>query len=314
MQTSEKETQYLKQKIKALNEELKKEHQKNQVRRKTEVVHISPMLFLTAGIGFRAVSRVLKVLGGRLGISKPPCAQTVVNWVSKLAVAKIDKFAYAADSLVSRVPSRAGSIFIIDISIALGVGKIPTVPGLDMDHQNRNEGAPKRKDVDCIAVAVAPSWTGETIAEFLEKAIRVVGKPAAFIKDGGRDPAKAVGILAEHGFDCHSIDDISHAVANLFKARYSKHPMFDTFVSACGKASKNLKQTLLAFLAPPKTTTKARFMNLHRLVKWADKILEHFPKGRVSKNRRFGNYGKASIEYPIAKRSYAVFFAMPFHS
>src|SRR5256885_11628875 len=50
-----------------------------------------------------------------------------------------------------------------------------------------------------------------------------------------------------------------------------------SFISACGQVSKHLKQSALACLAPPKTSTQARFMNLHRLVKWADQLLQHAP-------------------------------------
>lgn len=57
--------------------------------------------------------------------------------------------------------------------------------------------------------------------------------------------------------------------------------MFETFLSACGKISKKFKQTILACLAPPKVSTKARFMNIHRLVKWAGQLLRHSPKGRA---------------------------------
>lgn len=32
-------------------------------------------------------------------------------------------------------------------------------------------------------------------------------------------------------------------------------------------------------LASPKVSTKARFMNLHHLVKWADQLLKHSPRG-----------------------------------
>ena len=95
--------------------------------------------------------------------------------------------------------------------------------------------------------------------------------------------AKAVRLLAGRGFAGISIDDISHAVANILKHEYQKHPMFETFISACGRCSKKLKQTILACLVPPKVSTKARFMNLHRLVKWAGQLLKHSPKGRVSK-------------------------------
>ena len=55
------------------------------------------------------------------------------------------------------------------------------------------------------------------------------------------------------------------------------HPSFETFVSACGRVSGKLKHTLLACLAPPTVRTKARFMNVHRLFTWAERLLSSRP-------------------------------------
>ncbi len=60
---------------------------------------------------------------------------------------------------------------------------------------------------------------------------------------------------------------------------YHDHPTFETFVSACGRVSGKLKHTILACLAPPKVRTKARFMNVHRLFTWADRVLKLSPPG-----------------------------------
>jgi len=118
----------------------------------------------------------------------------------------------------------------------------------------------------------------------LKQVIAVTGQPCAYLKDGGADLAKAVRLLNEEGHSSLCIDDISHVSANILRHKYHKHPMHDTFISACGKASKKLKQTILACLAPPKVSTKARFMNVHRLLQWADKLLRLSPRGRTSKN------------------------------
>ena len=68
----------------------------------------------------------------------------------------------------------------------------------------------------------------------------------------------------------------------LYRSLLGNHPLFDTFLSACGKVSQKLKQTMLACLVPPKVSTKARFMNLHRLVLWAERVLKHSPRGRAA--------------------------------
>jgi hypothetical protein len=65
----------------------------------------------------------------------------------------------------------------------------------------------------------------------------------------------------------------------MLKRRYHDHPQFATFVAACGRVSGKLKHTMLACLAPPTVHTKARFMNVHRLVTWADRVLKLSPAG-----------------------------------
>jgi hypothetical protein len=102
----------------------------------------------------------------------------------------------------------------------------------------------------------------------------VMGRPAAYLKDGASDLHNAIGLLEEQRLASPAIDAISHAVANMRKRRYHDHPQFATFVSACGRVSGKLKHTMLACLAPPTVHTKARFMHVHRLVTWADRLLQ----------------------------------------
>ena len=77
--------------------------------------------------------------------------------------------------------------------------------------------------------------------------------------------------------------------------------MFETFLCACGKASQKLKQTVLACLAPPKVSTKARFMNLHRLVVWADRLLRHSPPGEAAKGSLLARLRESFDQLPACK-------------
>ena len=90
-------------------------------------------------------------------------------------------------------------------------------------------------------------------------------------------------------------------IANLLKHEYENHPLFAVFISACGKASKKLKQTILACLAPPKVSTKARFMNLYRLVLWADRLLKHSPVGRVANGSLIAKLRTSLDQLPACK-------------
>lgn len=198
-------------------------------------------------------------------------------------------------------PFSNGFLWIIDISIALGAEKILAVLALNVRHHHLSPAAPSLQSVHCIAVSVAISWTGEAIADFLQGLIAVLGRPAGFLKDGGSDLAKAVKVLDERGFPSPAIDDISHVIANLLKHEYGHHPLFDTFLCACSKASQKLKQTILACLAPPKVSTKARFMNLHRLVLWADRLLKHSLVGRASQGSLLAKLRASMDQLPACK-------------
>ncbi len=232
-----------------------------------------------ARLGFRAVSRVLSLLALALGIQKAPCPHTISNWVTRLSIVRRQSARLLKGSALSQTPFSHGLIWMIDVRIALGRGKIVAVLALDAQHPHLHQAAPSLGQVRCLAVSVATSWTGESIADLLQRLIATVGRPAAYLKDAGRELHKAIGWWDAQGLASPSIDDISHAVATMLKRRDHDHPKCATFVSACGRVSGQLKHTLLACLAPPAVQTKARLMHVHRLVTWADRLRNLSPAG-----------------------------------
>jgi len=248
---------------------------------KVDVVWFSLQLFVVVHLSFRAISRVLTLLAEPLGLSKAPCPQTVSNWVTRLSLVRIKVgTGFLEPSVAGRYG--AGSIWLLDTSIALGDGKILAVLAVNLHHYLTFCRAPMLSQVTCLAICVAPSWTGERIADVLANLIAVTGCPAAYLKDGGSDLSKAVRLLGERGLDSPCISDISHMSANLLKHAYHQHPQFAPFVSACSAVSTALKHTIFACLTPPKVLYKARFMNLHRLVTWAHRLLQHAPSGHAA--------------------------------
>jgi hypothetical protein len=277
-----KERDHSRQGLKETQDRLRQKEAQAQglvVPHKVDLVWLALQLFVGARISFRAVARVLRLFAEVLGIKKAPCPQTLVNWVTSLSIVRIQSARLLQGVSLSLAPFTNGFIWMIDISIGLGTGKILSVLALNARHHQLVAAAPGFQQVHCIAVSVAASWTGETIADLLQRVILVIGRPAAYLKDCGSELHKAIGLLEEQGLASPSIDDISHAVANMLKRRYQEHPQFATFVSACGRVSGKLKHTMLACLAPPTVHTKARFMNVHRLVTWADRLLKLSPAG-----------------------------------
>jgi hypothetical protein len=268
---------------------------------KVDVVWISLQLFLEAHISFRAVSRVLTLLSHALGIKKAPCPQTVINWVLRLSIVRMQAARLLRGLPLISAPFSNNLIWMIDISIGLGTGKILAVLAIDAQHHHLAPGAPSLAHTHCIGVSVAHSWTGETIAELLGRLIAQVGRPAAYLKDGGSDLHKAVALLGEQGLASPCIDDISHAVAGMLKRTYQNHPAFERFVSACGRVSGKLKHTILACLVPPTVRTKARFMHVHRLFTWADRVLQLSPAGGAKTGSILSKLRACLDELPTCK-------------
>jgi hypothetical protein len=275
-----KERDDAKQALKEANQQL---HQKETrpTPLKAHRVWLTLTLFVGARISFRAVSRVLHMLADWLGIGKAPCPQTVINWVMRLSVVRMQSVKLLQGTTRHLIPFTNGLIWMIDTSITLGTGKLLSVLAIDAHHYQLAGCAPGFQHVRCVAVAVSPAWSGERLADLLERVISVVGRPAAYLKDGGSELQKATDVLSERGLGSPVIDDISHAVANMLKRRYATPPRFATFLSACGRVSSRLKHTVLACLSPPKVQPKSRFMHVHRLVRWADRVLGLLPAGRA---------------------------------
>lgn len=221
----------------------------------------------------------MALLAATLGIAKAPCPQTIINWVLRLTIVRMDSVRTWRGLPLEAAPFSNGCIWIIDLSIGLGCGKILTVLALDAHHHQLASGAPTLHHVRCLGLAVAASWDGDAIADFLKRLIAIMGRPAAYLKDGGSDLHRAAALLEEQGMGSPCLDDLSHAAANMLKRIYQDHPAFERFLSACGQVSGKLKQTLLACFAPPAVRTKARFMNIHRLVTWASRVLDLSPPG-----------------------------------
>jgi hypothetical protein len=265
--------------VQARLRQLESQRQGLLIRPKVDVVLLALQLVFVARSGFRAVSRVLSLLAWALGIKQAPCPPTISNWVMRLSLVRLEAARTLKGLPLSQAPFTNGLSWMLDLSIGLGTGKMLAVLACDAQHHQRTPGALSLDRVHCLGVGVAASWSGDTIAAVLKRLIAQLGRPAAYLKDGGSELQKAVDLLGEQGLSSPCIDDISHAVAGMLKRVYQNHPSFETFLLACGRVSSKLKHTILACLTPPKVRTKARFMNVHRLFAWADRVLKLAPAG-----------------------------------
>jgi len=222
-------------------------------------------------IGFRPVSRVLKLLAGLLASRKRHARQTIINWVMRLSIVRIEAARTLKGLPLSQTPFTNSLLWMIDISIGLGTSKILAVLACDAHYHQLTPGALLARPCPLSWVGVAASWTGETIAELLKRLIAQIGRPSSLPQRRGQRTPKGRGLTGGARTSSPCLDDISHAVAGMLKRVYQDHPSFETFLSACWSGLVASSSTRCwRVLTPPKVRTKARFMHVHRLCTWAD--------------------------------------------
>ena len=103
-------------------EELKRRNETLSVCDKTTVVFLALQLFGVARIGFRAISRVLAVMASQLGLANAPCPQTIINWVTRLAIVRMKDDTPRVDLRTGIPLFSGGFILLLDATIGLGQG------------------------------------------------------------------------------------------------------------------------------------------------------------------------------------------------
>lgn len=94
------------------------------VRPNVDLVWLALRLFLEVRISFRAICRVLSLLAPERGITKAPCPHTVINWVMRLSIVRIESAHGLRGLPLSHAPFSHGLISRIALSIGLGSGKM----------------------------------------------------------------------------------------------------------------------------------------------------------------------------------------------
>lgn len=110
---------------------------------------------------------------------------------------------------------------------------------------------------------------GSVVFEQLQQAALLTGVPRAIVSDNGPDLKSGIELfLKEHKYTSH-IYDIRHQVALLIKKELENDSAWKSFIEITSTAQSYMRQTEVASLAPPNQRSKARYMNVDILIKWA---------------------------------------------
>lgn len=225
------------------------------------------LLVLRAVVSFRAVPRILKLTtsgGGRW----VPHFTSVINWTLRVGLALLNQVTLIAEPWIA----------ILDASINVGTQKALVVLRVPLANLEKRGSALCLGDCECIGLHILEKMNGETVAGCLTEVFNQAGAPVAVLKDKGGDLARGVRLweAAHPHAEVEVIEDIGHSLANGLKAQFQKLAVFQGFLTLVTQGASRLRQTVWAFLTPPKIRTKGRFQSIGKLAQWGAKLLDLF--------------------------------------
>ena len=125
-----------------------------------------------------------------------------------------------------------------------------------------------------VALLPVESSTQDIVYQQLKAVIATTGiLPAAILSDEGSDLSGGIDRFCQAHPTTTRYRDLPHMAARLLKKRLEKNPRWNEFIRQARQTKFETAQTELAFLVPPRLRSKARYMNLQSLLRWAEKVL-----------------------------------------
>jgi hypothetical protein len=221
-------------------------------------------LVLDAGVSLRGASRVIATISEVLGLALPaPHWTTGRLWLLRLGHAKRTAELVEADDWV----------WLIDHSVQIGQEKCLVILGIRRSDLPPRGQSLRHEDLELIDLLPAKSWTRAEVDRALENAIERTGRaPCAIVSDHGSDVHGGILLFQQRHPQTVEIYDAKHKAACLLKNRLEKNSRWQEFQTRIGQTRCAVQQTELAFLTPPATRPKARFMNLELQLAWAKRV------------------------------------------
>jgi len=204
-----------------------------------------------------------------------PTAQCGRLWLLRVGLYELQRPKVRADDW----------IWIIDHTVQLGTIKVLLIVGLRWSQWEAQKRGPlQHQDLQVILLEPTEKSDGDLVEVQLERAAEVTGVPRAVVSDGCRELNKGIRQFRAAHPQTAGLKDLKHKLALLLEAELQKDSRWSEFLQTCAHLRKKTQQTAWAFLSPPATKEKARFMNLGELIRWAAKtrlFLEapQFPAG-----------------------------------
>jgi hypothetical protein len=234
---------------------------------KLSTIQLAIEMVLFSHTSFRGVMHSFNLFGRYHSVETPSWV-TIENWVLRFGLHQLQK----------KKEKRDDWIFILDHTVQSGTQKGLVILGIPLAQLNEAGYNLSHQDTQVLKIIIDNHSTGEMIAQYLQDLSEEVGVPIQIISDHGSDIKKGIELFCEkHETVCYTYD-ITHDIGLLLKKLLEHNEKWKAFSAWCSQVRKKALQTNLGFLAPPVQKTKARYLNLSSLIRWANNILNYEAK------------------------------------
>lgn len=219
---------------------------------------------LSTPSALRATGGILKKIKSFLGMDvKMPSWYSIRLWLLKLGLFKLYQPRDIADDWV----------WIVDHSIQTGAEKCLVVLGIRAKDLPRDR-ALALSDVEPLAVIPVTASDKTVVCAQLEEVAHTTGVPYAIVSDAGPDLKAGIdAYCALNPYRTRHIYDVTHWIALQMKGLFEQDENWVSFVEFAAIAQKFMRQTEVAALSPPNQRSKARYLNIDIIIRWAQRIM-----------------------------------------
>jgi hypothetical protein len=165
-------------------------------------------------------------------------------------------------------------ILLADHAIEIGKHRFLGIIGIRLANLPPPGECLKLSDMTPVALLPVESSTQDIVYQQLEAVIAARGiLPAAILSDEGSDLSGGIDRFCQAHGETTRYRDLPHLAARLLKKRLEKNERWKAFLKQATQTKFETNQTELAFLVPPRLRSKARYMNLQNMLKWAMRVL-----------------------------------------
>jgi hypothetical protein len=221
-------------------------------------------LVLHTGISFRGAAAALALITQRWHLPLPtPSFSTIRSWIIRLGC-------YALCHPLDRdVPW----VWLVDHTVQIGKQKLFVILGCPCPAVPFGERSLCLADLQLIALVPMESSTHEQVTTELHQVTERTGTPRLIVSDHAGDLRKGIEQFQERHPGTAYVHDVAHYGANVLENRWERDGRWHEFLSQLKQTNLKLRQTAQAYLLSPALRSKARFMNVGPLLRFADRVL-----------------------------------------